>query len=172
MLSVLIALLALTLPLWLLAGFGDWWCHRRTRIETTAGPRESALHLVLYLLIAVPVVLGLILEMSTTLLVLMAVCVLAHSGVSLWDTSYAQPRRYIAPVEQMIHSHLEMLPVFALALIIVLHWHVVLEPRWSLEARQSPLPAVWTRGVLIALLPGLLMIFEEWMRGRRARSHA
>jgi hypothetical protein len=72
----------------------------------------------------------------------------------------------------MIHSHLEMLPVFALALIIVLHWHVVLEPRWSLEARQSPLPAAWTGGVLIALLPGLLMILEEWARGRRAQRHA
>ena len=101
----MITLLAITLPLWLLAGFGDWLCHRRTSIQRTAGARESAFHLVLYLVIAVPIVLGLFLEVSTTLLVFMVLCVLAHSAVSFWDTSYAQPRRYISPVEQMIHSH-------------------------------------------------------------------
>jgi len=28
--------------LWLGAGLVDWYLHRRTRIEETAGPRESA----------------------------------------------------------------------------------------------------------------------------------
>jgi hypothetical protein len=37
-------LLAGVMPLWLGAGLADWYLHRRTRIEQTAGPRESALH--------------------------------------------------------------------------------------------------------------------------------
>jgi hypothetical protein len=167
-----IALLALTLPVWLLAGFGDWWCHRRTRIDRTSGARESVLHVLLYLVIAVPVVLGLFLEITALLLVFMAVCVCAHSALSLWDSSYSQPRRYISPVEQMIHSHLEMLPVFALGLVVALHWDAVAHPRWSLGARENPLPGAWTSGVLVLLVPGLLLILEELARGLRAQSHA
>ncbi len=167
----MIFLLALTLPLWLLAGIGDWWCHRRTLIDRTSGPRESALHLLLYLVIAVPIALGLFLQINALLLVFMAVCVAAHSAVSLWDTSYSQPRRYISPVEQMIHSHLEMLPVFALGLVVALHWNAVVNPDWSLVTREHPLPGAWTWGVLVLLAPGLLMILEELARGLRAQSH-
>lgn len=29
------------MPLWLGAGLADWYIHRRTRIQDTAGPRES-----------------------------------------------------------------------------------------------------------------------------------
>jgi hypothetical protein len=167
-----IVLLALTLPLWLLAGLGDWWCHRRTLIQRTSGPRESVLHLVLYLVIAVPVALGLFLEINAPLLAFMAVCLCAHSAVSLWDSSYSQPRRYISPVEQMIHSHLEMLPVFALALVVVLHWDAVVHPEWALVTRAAPLPGAWTTGVLVLLLPGLVLILEELARGLRAQPHA
>ena len=102
---------------------------------------ESALHLLLYLLIAVPLGLALFLETNALLLAFMAACVLAHMAVSLWDTSYAQPRRHISPLEQQIHSYLEMLPVFALALAIVLHWEAVRDPAWAISARQQPLPA-------------------------------
>jgi len=166
--SLLIDLLCLTLPPWLLAGFADWFCHRRTLIERTAGPRESALHLLLYLSIAVPLGLALFLEINALLLAFMTVCVLAHMAVSLWDTSYAQPRRHISPLEQQIHSYLEMLPVFALALAIVLHWEAVRDPAWSLSVRRQPLPAAWSWGVLLALVPGLLLIVEELLRGLRA----
>jgi len=167
-----IVLLALTLPLWLLAGFGDWWCHRRTLIHRTSGARESVLHLLLYLVIAVPIVLGLYLQISALLLVFMAVCVCAHSAIALWDSSYSQPRRYISPVEQMIHSHLEMLPVFAFGLVAVLHWEAVANADWTLAAREHPLPGAWTSGVLLLLVPGLVLILEELARGLRAPSHA
>jgi len=170
--SLLIILLCLTLPPWLLAGFADWLCHRRALIERTAGPRESALHLLLYLLIAVPLGLALFLETNALLLAFMTACVLAHMAVSLWDTSYAQPRRHISPLEQQIHSYLEMLPVFALALAIVLHWEAVRDPVWAISGRRQPLPATWTWGVLLALCPGLLMIVEELVRCLRVARDA
>lgn len=164
--ALLVALLCLTLPLWLLAGFGDWLCHRRSRIEHTAGPRESALHVLLYLLIAVPVSLSLFLSVNAALLVLMAVCVAAHMAISLWDTTYAQPRRYISPVEQHVHSYQDMLPLFALALAGALHWNALATSSWSWSLRPQPLP--WSAGVLLALCAGFLMIVEELMRCLRA----
>ena len=168
----MIFLLALTLPLWLLAGLGDWWCHRHTLIHRTSGAPESAFHLALYLVIAVPLALGLFLEINAALLAFMSVCVCAHSGISLWDSSYSQPRRYISPVEQMIHSHLEMLPVFALGLVVVMNWEAVVNPDWSLATREQPLPYTWSSGVLVLLVPGLLLILEELARGLRAQAHA
>jgi hypothetical protein len=166
--SLLVVLLCLMLPAWLLAGFGDWLCHRRSKIDRTSGPRESALHLVLYLLIAAPIAIALFVEIGAMVLSIMAICVIAHMGVSLWDTSVAQPHRHISPVEQQIHSYLEMLPLFALALTFVLHWSALESPVWTLSARDRPLPPAWTAGVLLALAPGLVLIVEELLRCLRA----
>ena len=98
------------------------------------------------------------------LLAFMAACVLAHTAVSLWDTSLAQPRRHISPLEQHIHSYLEMLPLFALAIALVLHWDALLNPTWDLSFRLQPLPGQWTSGVTLALIAGLLLILEELLR--------
>ena len=168
--ALLASLLSLTLPLWLLAGFGDWLCHRRSRIEQTSGPRESALHLLLYLLVAVPVALGLWLEISASMLLVMTAGVAAHMGVSLWDTSFAQPRRHISPLEQQIHSYLEMVPLFALALVFVLHWDAVQHAAWTWSLRERPLPEAWRWGVIAALMPGMVMIIEELLRCLRGRT--
>src|ERR1700751_3251637 len=51
-------LLVGVMPLWLGAGLADWYLHRRTRIEETAGPRESALHSLMFAETGVPVLLG------------------------------------------------------------------------------------------------------------------
>jgi hypothetical protein len=166
--ALLIGLLCVMFPVWLLAGLGDWLCHRRSQIQRSAGPRESALHLLLYLLIAAPIVVALFMEINATVLVFMATCALAHMAVSLWDTSFAQPRRHISPLEQQIHSYLEMLPLFAVALAVVLHWQASVDPEWGWSLRLHPLPAGWRPGVLLALLAGLLLIVEELLRCLRA----
>jgi hypothetical protein len=160
--SLLVALLYLMLLLWLLAGWGDWLCHRRSRIELSAGPRESALHLALYLLVAVPTGMSVYLSIDALLLAFMTACVVAHMVVSVWDTTYAQPRRFISPLEQHIHSHQDMLPFFALALVVVLHWDALGHPVWTLSPRPRPLP--WGPAVLVALCAGLMMITEELVR--------
>jgi hypothetical protein len=40
-------ILWILLPAWILAGFLDWTCHRKSGIAAHCGPRESILHLLL-----------------------------------------------------------------------------------------------------------------------------
>lgn len=156
------------LPLWILAGFGDWMCHRRTRIERLSGAPESAMHVGLYVLMVVPVVGGLYLEVDALVLAIMAACVAAHTVLAWVDTAYTRPRREITAVEQAFHPWLELLPVFALVVVGAWYADAWRAPDWALRVRAQPLPA-WARyGVPLALLPGLLLTLEEWARCRRA----
>jgi hypothetical protein len=157
------------LPLWLLAGAADWLCHRRTFIERTSGPRESLLHLLLYGEIAIPLVLALFFEINALLLTLMAVGVVAHMATSWVDTTVAQPCRYIGPTEQLIHSWLEMLPVFALAMVFMLNLGALSGPEWWLRPRAVPLPGALRTAILAALAVGVSFILEELIRGLVAR---
>jgi hypothetical protein len=151
-------------PLWLAAGLADWLCHRRAMIERTSGAPESALHLALYGLVAMPAILALYFEITAAVLAVATVGVLAHSLLSWWDTAYSQPRRYIGPAEQIVHSHLEMLPVFALAIVIVIFWSEVREPRWTLTSRAAPMSPRAQLVALGALFAGLALILEEFFR--------
>lgn len=154
------------LPAWLLAGAADWLCHRRTAIERTSGASESRMHLLLHAQIALPVLLGLWLEINAGLLVFMALCVIAHMITSLLDTRLAQPLRYISPVEQQVHSWQEMLPLFALVGVVVLHADAWREPLWIPRPRTETVPAHWRVLVPLALAGGFAMIIEEYLRGR------
>ena len=156
------------LPAWLAAGAADWICHRRTHIERTSGPKESALHLLLYLQIALPLVLALFFQTTAALLAIMAGGVMAHMLTSWWDTALAQPRRHIAPIEQQVHSWLEMLPLFALVVVTALHAPEIRQPRWVLLPRGEELPPSIRTGILIVLTVGVLPILQELLRGWRA----
>ena len=52
--AVVSILLYFILPLWLAAGFADYLCHRASRIETTAGYKESLIHLLMFAEVALP----------------------------------------------------------------------------------------------------------------------
>lgn len=154
-------------PAWLAAGFADWLCHRSAGIEQTSGPRESRLHFLLQLEIAVPVIAALFFEINALLLAIMTVAVLAHTATSLWDTYIAQPRRHISPLEQHVHSWLEMLPVFALIIVFALHFPAG-SPDWTLSPRATPLPIGGVVATIALLAVAFAFIGEEWMRGIRA----
>lgn len=151
-------------PAWLLAGAADWWCHRRTLIHRTSGARESWLHLVMYAQVALPVVAALFLRVNLLLLGSMLACVLAHFACSLWDTTYSQPRRYISPVEQQVHSFLEMLPLFALVLVLLLHWGELGSWEWRLVPREPEVSGSTLALVLAPLAAALALIAEELWR--------
>src|SRR5205823_4190777 len=58
------ALMYFVLPLWLAAGFVDYLCHRASHIETTSGPKESALHLLQFAEMALPTLASIFLEIN------------------------------------------------------------------------------------------------------------
>lgn len=174
-------LMYFVLPLWLAAGFADYLCHRASNIESTSGAKESILHFLQFGEMAVAVLAAMFLEINALVLLVMLVCFLLHEATALWDVSYAAATREVTPIEQHIHSFLEMLPLMGLALIAVLHWPQALalvglgtEPaRFDIAVREGP-PS-WT---YIATMLALVLFFEilpyaeELLRGLRANNGA
>jgi hypothetical protein len=70
----------------------------------------------------------------------------------------------ISPFEQMVHSFLEMLPLFALVSLALLHADELAHPRWQWQMRDAG-AGRWL--LLTALLGGLAFVVEEWWRCRR-----
>ncbi|MCE2563219.1 hypothetical protein [Komagataeibacter sp. FNDCF1] len=110
------------IPLWLASGLTDWWCHRRTDIEHTTGMKETGIHLLMLGEAAFPVLAGLFLEIDAPVLSLMIASFFVHEATAMWDVSYAVTRRDVQPMEQHVHSFLEMVPLLAVSMISVLHW--------------------------------------------------
>jgi hypothetical protein len=166
------------LPLWLAAGFADYLCHRAANIETTSGPKESLIHLLLFAEMGAPVLAAIFLEINALFIAVMIVCFLLHEPTSIWDVSYAVATREVRPIEQHVHSFLEMLPLMGLLLVIVLHWPQFLalfgqgpeRARFTIALKEDPLP--WTYVATILMLVVIFEIapyVEELLRGLRAR---
>ena len=166
-------------PIWVLAGLADWLCHRRACIEATAGPKESMLHLLLFAELGLPLLLVLFFEVNALLFAVMILAWVVHEATTWWDLSYAVSRRTVGPVEQQVHSVLEMAPLMAVLLLAVLHWPQFLAlwglgdeaPRFVLQRKSDPLSGAYVAGLLasVVLLNGLPFI-EELLRGLR-RAH-
>jgi hypothetical protein len=175
------AILFFFLPLWLLAGWGDWLFHRKTHISTTSGIGESLLHLLMLGEVGLPVLAGLFLEINALVLAFMAAGFLAHEATVYWDLRYTASKREIRPGEQMIHSYQEAIPLTLLVLVAVLHWEqcialVTLDPAaaFGLAWKRHPLPPAYVAAILsaAALLVVLPFLEELWRcyrdAGRRA----
>ena len=164
------------LPMWLAAGFADYLCHRAAHIEQTSGWKESALHLLQFAEMAIAVLAALFLEITSSVIVVMIVCLILHEATAIWDVRYADATREVSPTEQHIHSFLEMLPMMGLLLVIALHWSAFaaifgIAPadygfRW--KQQQLPLSYIATMLVLTALLE-VLPYVEEFIRTFRHR---
>ncbi|MDX6416279.1 MAG: hypothetical protein QOG28_899 [Trebonia sp.] len=171
-------LLGGVMPLWIGAGLADWYLHRRTRIEDTAGPRESALHSLMFAETGVPVLLGLFCEVNAGVLATAAGAVAAHSATAYWDQTYAEPRRRVTPVEQHVHSLLEVSPVMATFLLTALHWDQAKAlagqdrqpPRFRprLKRRDPLSPAARVTLLAAVTVFGVLPYAEELLRCWRA----
>lgn len=109
------------LPAWFVPGLLDWWMHRRTRIEETTGLPESLLHSLMMAEAGAAVLAGLVLDVNAAALSLMTGGVLAHQATAMWDVMSTYGRREIRPVEQHVHSALEMIPFMGLSFAVVLH---------------------------------------------------
>jgi hypothetical protein len=165
------------MPMWLGAGLVDWHLHRRTHIEEVAGPRESMVHWLLFTETGVPVLLGLFCEVNAAVLLTSYVAVGLHSATAYWDQVYAEPRRRVSPVEQHVHSMLEMAPVMAAFLLTALHWDQGIaligqdQPRFRIRLkRRDPLSRPARLRLLAAMAVfGLLPYAEEMWRCWRTK---
>lgn len=164
-------------PLWILAGLGDWWCHRRTHIETTSGLKESLMHSLMMFEIAVPVLVGLFFEITPAILLFMIGCLVLHQLTAFWDLSSTMQHRYISPLEQQVHSLLEILPLCALLIVCALNWEAVTSlttpsafPIKGLQLKANPIPISYLLPLLTAITLLLVLPFgEELLRSHKAR---
>ncbi len=166
------------LPLWVIAGFLDYLCHRRSHIERATGARESLIHWLMLLEVAVPLTLAVFFQINALLLVLMLVCLIAHEVTGYYDLKLAMATRKVTIFEHQVHSALEVLPFAAILVVMVLHWpqslallglgtqradfSLVLKPTPPLNELLPPAAAF----LLLAILPYL----EELWRGFRNRT--
>jgi hypothetical protein len=166
----------LVLPVWLAAGFADYLCHRASHIERTSGWKESLLHLLQFAEMALPILAAMLFEITSGVILLMIVCLVLHQATAMWDVSYAVQTREVKPIEQHIHSVLEMMPLTGLLLVIALHWNAFLglcglaTASFEFGFKSEPLswPYVTTMLGLTALFE-VLPYMEELSRGLRWR---
>ena len=164
------------IPLWILAGLADWWCHRRTAIEGTSGLSENAFHWVLLTEGGIALLAVALLEMNAAVLMLVFAAFLAHEATTFVELHYTVPRRVVGPFEQMVHSFMEILPLLVLALLAVMQWEQVLAlfdaggaPDFTLRPKERPWPPAYLAGMAVAVLAlNVVPMAEEGLRCWRA----
>ncbi|MGP3770586.1 diguanylate cyclase [Streptomyces sp. SDT5-1] len=169
------------LPLWVVPGIADWWMHRRTRIEHTTGVRESAVHALMMTEAGVPVALGLLARINPLVLSVMGGAAAAHGATALWDVRMAVDARDVRPIEQHIHSFLEVLPLTALSYVACLHPDAVRATLrggpgaddWRLRAKSPRLPKRYLAALAATIGAGVALPYgEELKRCLRAARFA
>lgn len=173
---VQLILLYVLIPIWLLAGLGDWACHRRDRIEQTVGLNESWLHLLMLIEVGVPILLALFFEINSLVLWLMLAALVLHAVTAWWDVHYTFGKRRIGPTEQHMHGLLEVLPATAFLLIAVSHPQAFLAmldggaENYSLRWKEPGMPGAMLALLLTAMIAfGVLPFVEEFVRCWRWR---
>ena len=161
------------LPAWMLTGFGDYLCHRATKIERTSGTHEALTHLLMIATTGAGLTAALFCEINETVLAIMTASAVAHEAVVLWDVGYATPLRPPSATEQHLHSFLEVLPFTGLAFMMCMNpadLAVLLgrgsRPfRWRLAPKRHPLAPLYAAAV-IGLASALQVIphLEEFVR--------
>jgi hypothetical protein len=167
-------LMAGVVPLWILAGLVDWWCHRRTAIERTSGLRENLFHWLLFAEAGVALGAVAVLDVNAALLLLVAAAFLVHELTTFIELRYTVPRREVAPLEQMVHSFMEILPLGLLGLLAVMGWDQLLAqggpPDFAPRATRTPWPPAYLLAVAGAVFVfNVLPLAEEALRCWRAR---
>lgn len=167
------------LPLWVVPGLADWWMHKRTRIEETSGVRESAVHALMMTEVGIPVTLGLLARINPRVLSVMGGAAIAHGATALYDVHLAVQDRQVKPIEQHLHSFLEVLPLAALSFTACLHPDQVRsllrggpEPdAWKLKPKKHPLSVGYLTGLAAVIGTGVILPYaDEMLRCLRTRS--
>lgn len=171
------ALKYFVVPIWLAAGAADWMCHSASDIQHTTGLKESIIHLLMMAEAAAPILAALLLEIDPLILSGMIAVFFLHEATAMWDVSYAVTAREVSPVEQHVHSFLEMTPLLAVTVISLLHWpqlealagRRVESYRRLLQWKKDPINPGYIVGALAAMgTVEFLPYIEEAVRDWRA----
>jgi hypothetical protein len=169
-------LMYLILPLWVVAGFIDYLCHRRSEIEKASGPAESSIHWLMLGEVGIPLLAAVFLKVNALIMVFMILCLIAHEITGYLDLQLAMRTRKVTAFEQQIHSVLEMMPLFAMLLLFILHWPQAQalfgsgpeRADWSLALKEPPTWWALTPPGVSFLLLAIFPYLEEFIRGSRA----
>lgn len=124
-LLILNLILFVILPLWGFSGLWDWWCHKKSNIASTSGLKESLIHAMMGLQIAIPMFLGIFFELTVLTYLIMVLFLISHEVFAHWDVRYSSPKREITIWEMHAHNYLATIPLYLIALISVLGWETV-----------------------------------------------
>ncbi|MGZ4814858.1 MAG: hypothetical protein ACXVZV_05595, partial [Terriglobales bacterium] len=163
------------LPAWALAGAVDWYCHRQTKIETTSGPKESIMHLLMMAESGISVFAGLFLRPNAGMFSMMTAGMLLHQATVIWDVGYTAPRRKISTFEQHTHTFMETLPFDILGVFACMHpqeFRSMLglgpgKPDFSLRLRRPKLSmnqiaAVFGVVTMVSAIPHVEELWRCW----------
>ncbi|HEY0845862.1 MAG TPA: diguanylate cyclase [Noviherbaspirillum sp.] len=175
------AILYFFIPLWVLAGFGDWVFHRITHISETSGLRESLLHQLMLAELGIPMLAGLFLEINALILGCMILGFLLHEATVFLDLRYTADKRQVLPGEQLVHSFQELLPLTMLSLVVFLHWDQLValvtmngNADLALEWKRHPLPPAYLTALILGtgalvVLPFLEELWRCYRHAPRSR---
>jgi len=166
----------IVLPLWAVCGFLDYLCHRKSHIERASGITESLIHWLMLAEAMLAVGLALFLKIDALVLALLLVLLVSHEVSGYYDLRLAISTRRVTIIEHQIHSALEILPLCALLLVMILHWPQTEalvgwgreRADFSFESKQAPRLAELLPPLAVFLLLGLLPYLEELARGLRS----
>src|SRR6202012_1057334 len=101
--------------------------------------------------------------------------ILLHHAIGYLDVRYANGTRRVTPIEQMVHSFLEVLPIAAFLLVCALDFGQLAAlfgdgtPKFGIHLRNPALPVGYLSAVIVAALSvGLAPYGEELVRCMRA----
>lgn len=154
------------LPLLIAAAFFDWLCHRATKIEATSGLRENVVHWLMFGQIGTAVMVVAAFETNLAVLLWVGAAFALHELTVWLELRYTVDKREVRPIEQVVHSFMELLPLVAFALLVVLA-----APDFALRLRREHWPAGYTFYTIAAvLLFNILPLAEETWRCFRRRT--
>jgi len=165
-------ILYVCLPAWLIFGFVDYRCHRKSKIEETSGIKESLLHAVMGVQVGIPIFLGLFFEVNALIFMIIFVVLALHEVVAHMDVAYALKSRKISITEVHAHSFLEVLPFVIVALIVCIDWPAFVDFisfNWAghlaLIPKAHPLDRLYVGCyVTLMLVADVVPYFEEFWR--------
>jgi hypothetical protein len=171
-------LMYIVLPLWVLAGFADYLCHRATHIEHATGAKESALHWLMLGEVGVPILAAVFLKIDALLLGFMILCLIAHQITGYIDLKVAMATRRVTIFEHQVHSVLEIMPLTAFLLVCILHWSQTLAlfglgnagAEFSIALKAPPGWGAFIPPAIGFIIFAIAPYAEEFVRGLRAET--